>query len=68
MQVISLRQAFETNDINLIQSIITDKNSDFLKDPFIVTYLDDLLRNIRLNVLAARVKPYKSVSLSYLSR
>lgn len=30
--------------------------------------MDDLLRNIRLNVLAARVKPYKTVSLDFLSR
>jgi COP9 signalosome complex subunit 2 len=38
-----------------------------LDDPFINQYLDDLLRNIRLNVLIARVKPYKSVSIEYLS-
>ena len=38
-----------------------------MDDPFIITYLDDLLRNIRLNVLAAKVKPYKSVSLEFLA-
>jgi COP9 signalosome complex subunit 2 len=38
-----------------------------LDDPFISQYLDDLLRNIRLNVLIARVKPYKSVSIDFLS-
>lgn len=38
-----------------------------MDDPFINQYLDDLLRNIRLNVLIARVKPYKSVSIDYLS-
>jgi len=39
-----------------------------LDDPFISQYLDDLLRNIRLNVLIARVKPYKSVSIDFLSQ
>jgi len=29
--------------------------------------MDDLLRGIRLNVLIAKVKPYKSVSLDFLS-
>ena len=29
--------------------------------------MDDLLRNIRLNVLVAKVKPYKSVSLDFLA-
>jgi COP9 signalosome complex subunit 2 len=68
MAIISLRTAFENNDINLIQQILGDKNNQILDDPFIITYLDDLLRNIRLNVLAAKVKPYKSVSLDFLAR
>jgi len=63
----SLRTAFENNDINQIQDILADKNNHILDDPFIITYLDDLLRNIRLNVLIAKVKPYKTVSLEFLS-
>jgi COP9 signalosome complex subunit 2 len=47
---------------------LADKNAHILDDPFIITYLDDLLRGIRLNVLAAKVKPYKSVSLEFLAR
>ena len=61
-----LRTAFEQNDINQIQEILNSKHSKILDDPFINQYLDDLLRNIRLNVLIARVKPYKTVSLDYL--
>ena len=30
--------------------------------------MDDLLRNIRLNVLVAKIKPYRSVSLDFLAR
>jgi len=51
----------------LIQAILKDKNNHILDDPFIITYLDDLLRNIRLNVLIAKVKPYKTVSLDFLA-
>ena len=65
--IMNLRIAFENNDINLIQQILADKNNQILDDPFINQYLDDLLRNIRLNVLIAKVKPYKSVSLEYLA-
>lgn len=65
--IIQLRNAFENNDINTIQAILQDKNAHILDDPFIITYLDDLLRGIRLNVLAAKVKPYKSVSLDFLA-
>lgn len=32
-----------------------------------IQYLDDLLRNIRLNVLELKVKPYKTVKLSFLA-
>jgi hypothetical protein len=63
----SLRTAFENNDIHLIQEILADKQNNILDDPFINTYLDDLLRGIRLNVLIAKVKPYKTVSLEFLS-
>ena len=66
--IMLLRSAFEKNDINQIQKILNSKDSHILDDPFINQYLDDLLRNIRLNVLIARVKPYKSVSLSFLAK
>ena len=66
--ITQLRSAFEKNDINQIQSILNSKDSHILDDPFINQYLDDLLRNIRLNVIIARVKPYKTVSLDFLSR
>lgn len=65
--ITQLRAAFEANDINQIQQILNAKDSHILDDPFIIQYLDDLLRNIRLNVLIAKVKPYKQVSLDHLA-
>lgn len=67
LSIVQLRTAFEQNDINEIQKILNSKNSHILDDPFIHQYLDDLLRNIRLNVLVARVKPYKTVGLDFLA-
>jgi COP9 signalosome complex subunit 2 len=64
--ITQLRSAFEQNNINQIQKILHSKDSHILDDPFINQYLDDLLRNIRLNVIVARVKPYKTVSLDFL--
>lgn len=64
----SLRTAFEQNDMLRIQEILADKDSQILDDPFITQYLDDLLRRIRLNVLIAKVKPYKSVSIEFLAK
>ena len=50
------------------QQILNAKDSHILDDPFIIQYLDDLLRNIRLNVIIAKVKPYKTVSIEYLAK
>merc|ERR1712187_616081 len=39
-----------------------------LSDTFIKTYLQDLLRNIRLQVLQNIIKPYRCVSLQFLAK
>ena len=66
--IMNLRTAYEHNDINQIQWILNDKSARLLEDAFIKSYLDDLLRNIRLNILVAKIKPYKSVSLQFLAQ
>lgn len=52
--IISINQfrvAFEKNDIKMISKMLQDKNNDLFNDNEFSQYLDDLLRNIRLNVL-----------------
>ena len=64
-----LRSAFEKNDINQFQKILQSNDTHILfDDPFINQYRDDLFRIIRLDLLIASVKPYKSVSLSFLAK
>lgn len=46
---------------------MADKKINLLSDPFINTYLDDLLRSVRLKALEAICKPYKAVRLEYLA-
>lgn len=47
--------------------MLNDKNVQLLADPFINSYLDDLLRSVRLKALEVLCKPYKSVKLSFLA-
>ena len=61
--MVNLKQAFENNDIKAIQDVLNDKNVHLLSDPFINSYLDDLLRSVRLKALEALCMPYKSVKL-----
>ena len=68
MAITSLRTSFENNDINQIQKILKHRDSHILDDPIISMYLDDLLRSIRLNVIIAKIKPYKTVTLDFLQQ
>lgn len=65
--IMSLRQAFEKNDINRIQKILQDKNNEVFRNNEFSMYLDDLLRSIRLNVLRQMVSPYQTIKLSFLA-
>ena len=47
----ALKEGFLRNDIQTIQRVLNDTQINLLSDPFIATYLDDLLRSVRLNAL-----------------
>eukprot|EP00357_Protocruzia_adherens_P012227 CAMPEP_0115010344 /NCGR_PEP_ID=MMETSP0216-20121206/23255_1 /TAXON_ID=223996 /ORGANISM="Protocruzia adherens, Strain Boccale" /LENGTH=445 /DNA_ID=CAMNT_0002378531 /DNA_START=62 /DNA_END=1399 /DNA_ORIENTATION=+ len=68
LAMVSLRDAYEENDINKINYLLHDKKKKILEDPFICEYLDDLLKNIRLNILELKIKPYKTINLRFLAR
>jgi COP9 signalosome complex subunit 2 len=64
----NLRVAYEQNDIASIDQLLTNPSYRILSDAFIRTYLQDLLRNIRLQVLQNIIKPYRRVSLQFLAK
>jgi COP9 signalosome complex subunit 2 len=66
--IMLFRQAFEKNDIKKITQVLQDKSNDLFTDNEFSVYLDDLLRNIRLNVLQQKVKPYRTVKLEFLAK
>jgi COP9 signalosome complex subunit 2 len=37
-------------------------------DPFIRTYIDDVLRNIRTQVLIKLIKPYTRIKIEFISK
>jgi len=64
----NLRTAYEQNDIQTIDQLLTNPSYRILSDAFIKTYLEDLLRNIRLQVLQNIIKPYRCIALPFLAR
>ena len=63
----SLKTAVEKDDIDTIQKLLGDKKLDIIGDPFIKTYLQDLMRTVRLKALLGVCAPYKSVKLDFLA-
>ena len=61
--LMDLRVAYESNDYKDILKIL----KKIKKDEFMEKCLDDFMRNIRLNALIIKIKPYKNVQISYLS-
>lgn len=61
--LMELRVAYENNNYKDILSIL----KRIKKDSFMESCLDDFLRNIRLNALIIKIKPYKNVQISYLA-
>eukprot|EP00928_Gymnodinium_smaydae_P055819 TRINITY_DN39294_c0_g1_i1.p2 TRINITY_DN39294_c0_g1~~TRINITY_DN39294_c0_g1_i1.p2 ORF type:complete len:452 (+),score=144.24 TRINITY_DN39294_c0_g1_i1:163-1518(+) len=64
----NLRIAYEQNDIQSIDQLLTNPSYKILSDAFIRTYLQDLLRSIRLQVLQNIIAPYRRVSLQFLAK
>ena len=62
-----LKSGVENDNIDQIQSLLADKSINILGDPFIATYLEDLMRKVRLKALQSVCKPYKTVKLDFLA-
>lgn len=62
-----LKEGLVKNQIETIKKVLADKQIALLADPFIKTYVGDLLRTARLNALEAVCKPYKTVKLDFLA-
>ena len=62
--LMNLRAAYEKNDYKEILSILNQVK----KDDFMNRCLDDFMRNIRLNALIIKIRPYKNVELKYLAK
>jgi len=63
----NLLSAYMNNEIREFERILKRNNSTIMGDAFIKMYLDDLLKNIRTQVLLRVIKPYTRIRLSFIS-
>eukprot|EP00730_Choanoeca_flexa_P017504 TRINITY_DN8442_c0_g1_i2.p2 TRINITY_DN8442_c0_g1~~TRINITY_DN8442_c0_g1_i2.p2 ORF type:complete len:447 (+),score=129.64 TRINITY_DN8442_c0_g1_i2:30-1370(+) len=59
--------AYQANDIKRFQKVLARNQTSIMSDPFIREYIQDLLNNIRTQILVQMLKPYTRVRLAYLA-
>ncbi|WAR00786.1 CSN2-like protein [Mya arenaria] len=56
------------NDINEFEKILRTNRRNIMEDPFIREHIEDLLRNIRTQVLIKLIKPYTRIHIPFISK
>ncbi|KAI9477984.1 MAG: PCI domain-containing protein [Benjaminiella poitrasii] len=60
--------AYQRKDINEFEHILKANQKAIMGDAFIRTYIDDVLRNIRTQVLIKLIKPYTSIEIAFIAK
>ncbi|KAL0088431.1 PCI domain-containing protein [Phycomyces blakesleeanus] len=64
----SLVSAYQKKEIREFEKILKTNHNSIMGDPFIRTYIDDVLKNIRTQVLIKLIKPYTRIELGFISK
>uniref|UniRef100_A0A2K5WA31 COP9 signalosome complex subunit 2 n=1 Tax=Macaca fascicularis TaxID=9541 RepID=A0A2K5WA31_MACFA len=56
------------NDITEFEKILKTNHSNIMDDPFIREHIEELLRNIRTQVLIKLIKPYTRIHIPFISK
>ncbi|XP_065207566.1 COP9 signalosome complex subunit 2 isoform X2 [Planococcus citri] len=64
----NLVSAYQNDDINEFESILKKHRANIMDDPFIKEHIEDLLRNIRTQVLMKLIKPYTRIHIPFISK
>ncbi|XP_059616678.1 COP9 signalosome complex subunit 2 [Phlebotomus argentipes] len=59
--------SYQNNDINEFESILRNNRNNIMDDPFIREHIEDLLRNIRTQVLIKLIRPYTRIAIPFIS-
>jgi COP9 signalosome complex subunit 2 len=64
----NLVSAYQNNDINEFEKILKLNTRTIMADQFIKEHIEDLLRNIRTQVLIKLIKPYTRIHIPFISK
>mmetsp|Transcript_29972 Transcript_29972/g.73782 ORF Transcript_29972/g.73782 Transcript_29972/m.73782 type:complete len:444 (+) Transcript_29972:46-1377(+) len=63
-----LMMAYQRNEIGNFERILNQNQQRIMEDPFIRNYIQDLLNNIRTQVLVKTIKPYTRIKLPSIAK
>ncbi|KXN71182.1 putative COP9 signalosome complex subunit 2 [Conidiobolus coronatus NRRL 28638] len=64
----NLVQTYQNKELEEFQKTLKKNHVGIMDDPFIRSYMDDVLRNIRLQALTHLLVPYTSIKIDYISK
>uniref|UniRef100_A0A914WEQ6 COP9 signalosome complex subunit 2 n=1 Tax=Plectus sambesii TaxID=2011161 RepID=A0A914WEQ6_9BILA len=64
----NLVSAYQNNDIVEFERILKTNRATIMEDPFIREHIEELLRNIRTQVLIKLIRPYTRIHMPYLAK
>ncbi|PIN24326.1 COP9 signalosome, subunit CSN2 [Handroanthus impetiginosus] len=64
----NLIAAYERNEILEFEKILKSNRRTIMDDPFIRNYIEDLLKNVRTQVLLKLIKPYTKIQIPFISK
>ncbi|XP_013778833.1 COP9 signalosome complex subunit 2 isoform X1 [Limulus polyphemus] len=64
----NLVSSYQNNDIKEFEKILKTNRKNIMDDPFIIEHIEDLLRNIRTQVLIKLITPYTRIHIPFISK
>lgn len=64
----NLIAAYQRNEIIEFEKILKSNRKTIMDDPFIRNYIEDLLKNVRTQVLLKLIKPYTRIRIPFISK
>lgn len=68
LAMIDLVNAYQEGNIHKIEFILKEHHDEIMGDSFIQTHIDDVLRNIRSQILLRLVMPYTRICISFIEK
>jgi COP9 signalosome complex subunit 2 len=63
-----LLTSYQRGNIKAFEKILAENKHVIMDDPFIKAYIEDLIMNVRKQVLIKLIKPYQRIRITFLAK